>query len=319
MEGIEKKYHCLNPVVIIVFNRPEKTKIFIEALRRAEPQKIYVIADAPREEHPTDNSKVAAVREIIEKGIDWNCEVHKIYAKKNMGSPKRVPSGLDIVFEKEERAIILEDDCIPIPQFFQFADTLLEKYKDDYRIGSISGFNLEFNFLGTPIEDKRNTSYFYSKIPSIWGWATWKRVWLNFDRNMTKFPKVVQNKQLNYISEINSVQRFFKKEWSLFYKGVNTNWGYRFTYSLFKQNQLSIIPNSSFVSNIGADGSGLNYTKKDYVSLKKGTQMAMPLVHPEVFQPDYRYDKRIMLHFFTTNKFYKGMRIIRNLLLRKKI
>ena len=319
MEDIEKNYRCLNPVVITVFNRPEKTKILIEALKPVEPQKIYVIADGPRENHPTDKSKVIEVREIIDKETTWNCEIFKIYAEKNMGGPERVPTGLDIVFEKEEKVIILGDDCIPVPQFFQFTDILLEKYKNDFRIGTICGFNLEFNFWGNPIDGKRDTSYFYSKIPASWGWATWKRVWLNFDRNMADFPKVLQNKQFNYISEINAVQRFFKNKYSLFYKGLKNNWDYRLTYSLFIQGQLSIIPNCTLVANIGADGSGIHYDKKDYVSLKKAADVAMPLIHPKIFQPDYQYDKRLMLHFFTSNKLYKAMRIFRNLLLRKKL
>jgi hypothetical protein len=312
-----KNYNCLNPVVIVVFNRPEKTKLLLEALRLVAPTKLYVICDGPRKNHELDKTNVTLVRKIVDDELTWDCEVTKIYSEINLRGPKRVPSGLDIVFEKEEQAIILEDDCIPTTQFFQFIDELLNRYKDDSRIGTVCGFNPEFDFWGNPIEIKRNASYLFSRIPATWGWATWRRVWKNFDRNMTDFPELVQNKQFNTISNISSVRSFFVQKYTLFYQGKQDHWDYRLMYSLFLQNQLSIIPNVSLVSNIGADGTGQNMGKKDYLSLKKGETLTMPLIHPSVFMPNYKYEQRITRHFFTNNKLYKGIRKLRNIFLGK--
>ena len=94
------------------------------------------------------------------------------YADENMGTKKRIVSGLNWVFDQVNKAIILEDDCLPDTSFFKYAETLLEYYKDDYRIMTISGNNF--------YEKKKNFkkySYYYSYNHHIWGWATWKRAW----------------------------------------------------------------------------------------------------------------------------------------------
>lgn len=59
-----------------------------------------------------DAEKVAAVREFLDTHVDWDCEVHRNYAKKNMGCKNRVSSGISWVFEHEEEAIIIEDDVL---------------------------------------------------------------------------------------------------------------------------------------------------------------------------------------------------------------
>ncbi|MEQ8880645.1 MAG: nucleotide-diphospho-sugar transferase, partial [Cyclobacteriaceae bacterium] len=129
------KYQCKNPVVLIVFNRPEKTAVLLERLKQVTPGKIYVISDGPRENRKDDLLLVDQVRSLIDEKIDWDCNLNKIYSPKNLSGPIRVPSGFDEVFATEKQAIILEDDCIPSVSFFRFCDELLDKYSTDQRIG----------------------------------------------------------------------------------------------------------------------------------------------------------------------------------------
>ena len=102
---------------------------------------MLIVADGPRDER--ENEKCLATRAIVE-AIDWPCEVERNYSRTNLGCRKRIASGLDWVFERYEQAIILEDDCLPNPTFFRFADELLNRYADDPRIGQISGDNFQF-------------------------------------------------------------------------------------------------------------------------------------------------------------------------------
>ena len=154
------------PVVLIIYHRPELTKKVIEALRLVKPKKIFVIADGPKSKK---DEKVCLKTRVLIKTIDWDCQIFKKYANKNMGLRKRVVSGLNWVFEKVDKAIILEDDLVIDPSFFKFCEDLLNKYKDNKEIISISGNNFQFGKVST------KSSYYFSHYVHSWGWATWRR------------------------------------------------------------------------------------------------------------------------------------------------
>ncbi len=54
----------------------------------------------------------------------------------------RPATGLTWAFEQVDRAIVLEDDCVPDPTFFPFCDEILERYVDDERVMHIAGQQL---------------------------------------------------------------------------------------------------------------------------------------------------------------------------------
>ncbi len=125
------------PVAFIIFNRPDCTRRVFERIRDARPEKLYLIADGPRAHKPGEDERCAETRRIVEGMIDWPCDVRKNFSDANMGCGKRIPSGLDWVFEQEETAIIMEDDILADPSFFPFCETLLERYRHDERIMQI--------------------------------------------------------------------------------------------------------------------------------------------------------------------------------------
>ena len=111
------------PVVLIAFNRPRLTRRTLEAIREAKPEELYLVADGPRSDRREDADLCAAVRAELE-GVDWQCEVNRKFSELNLGCEANVELGLDWVFSHVERAIILEDDCIPDPSFFPFCEEL---------------------------------------------------------------------------------------------------------------------------------------------------------------------------------------------------
>ena len=103
----------------------------------------------------------------------------------------------------EEEGIILEDDCIPNSTFFKYCDDLLTKYKNENNVWIISGDN------GGPILRDQyflDYDYTFSRVPLIWGWATWKDRWLNYDDNLENWKSsVLKNwKKLDHV-------KFFEK------------------------------------------------------------------------------------------------------------
>ena len=133
-----------SPVLFLVFNRPDTTRRVLEAIRQAQPSQLFIAADGPREGKSGEAEKCADVRRIVNEGIDWDCEVKTLFRDKNLGCKVAVSRAIDWFFEHVEEGIILEDDCLPHPTFFRFCEELLNKYRDDERIGQISGDNFQF-------------------------------------------------------------------------------------------------------------------------------------------------------------------------------
>ena len=118
------------PVAFMIFNRPDVTEQVFREIAKARPPKLFVIADGPRPEQPGEAQKCAATRAVVER-VDWDCEVVKNYSDVNLGCGLRVATGVSWVFQQADRAIFLEDDCLPHPTFFRFCEELLERYHDD--------------------------------------------------------------------------------------------------------------------------------------------------------------------------------------------
>lgn len=181
------------PILLIVFNRPDKTLKLINALKEVQPKNIFVSADGPREKVENDKYLCSEVRKIIDT-IPWNCNLKTKFNDKNLSCKKNVIESIEWFFEHNEQGIILEDDCIPAKSFFSFCEKLLEKYQDYPNIMQINGFNGGLEYL-----DSNNASYFFSKFNTTWGWATWRRAWKKFDDGFSDYSEMIKkNKILDY-------------------------------------------------------------------------------------------------------------------------
>ena len=169
-------------VLFLVFNRPETTKQVFEAIRQAKPPRLYVAADGAREGKPGESERVEQVRQIATE-VDWPCEVKTLFRDKNLGCKQAVSSAIDWFFDNEEQGIILEDDCLPHPDFFTFCETLLKRYATDERVWVITGDNFQDG------QKRGDGSYYFSRYNHVWGWASWRRAWSKRDMSIKFWPK----------------------------------------------------------------------------------------------------------------------------------
>ena len=172
-----------NPILFLIFNRPETTAPVFEQIKKIQPKYLYVAADGPRSNRPGEDELCKASKAIVLEGIDWDCEVKTLLRGKNMGCKRAVSDAINWFFENVEQGIILEDDCLPDESFFYYCEQLLEKYKYDNSIISIGGTNLGYHF-------ENNDSYAYSKFMNMWGWATWRRCVPLVDYKMNKWKNM---------------------------------------------------------------------------------------------------------------------------------
>jgi hypothetical protein len=258
------------PVAFLIFNRPIPTLRVFEEIRKVKPQKFLIIADGAR--FPEEQEKCNQARSIVEK-VDWNCEVLTNFSDINLGCKIRVSSGLDWVFSQVEEAIILEDDCLPTQSFFFFCQTLLEYYRYDSRVMHISGNNFQFRKHTT------DYSYFFSKYGGIWGWASWRRAWQYYDRDMKNWTVAKQNNLIDYIYDDWAEKLYWTNIFDRVVNGIPNTWDYQWLYARWMQKELSIAPAVNLVSNIGFN-SNATHTNHDNQLANMQTEDIWEIVHP---------------------------------------
>lgn len=237
-------YKVKSPILFIIFNRPDTTTKVFEKIRAVKPKKIFIAADGARQNNVNDAKKCIEARSIQEN-IDWDCEVLTLYRTDNLGCKDAVSGAIDWFFQNVEEGIILEDDCLPSDDFFMFCDTMLQKYRDDSRINHIAGCNLQNGVK------RGEASYFFSSLSHIWGWASWRRVWNNYDKNLTKYDIIGAKNAFESIFD----NKIIANCWFEIFQKMKNNeintWDYQFTIMNLFNHTMSIVPNINLISNIG--------------------------------------------------------------------
>lgn len=261
------------PVTFLVFNRPDLTAQVFARIREARPAKLLIVCDGPRASRPDDAVKVAAVRKLIEEGIDWPCEVLRNFAPENMGCRRRIASGLTWAFEQVEESIILEDDCLPDPSFFRYAEEMLTRYRDDDRVMHISGNNLTAPHHRTP------HAYWFSHHPWIWGWATWRRAWRQYDADMSTWDQRRPALDASFASDY---ERAF---WIAAYEDARRDltkagtWDFPWVYTCRSLGGLCIFPRENLIENLGFGGDS-THTSHEMNRLRIPVRDLGPIDHP---------------------------------------
>ncbi len=260
------------PIVYIIFNRPRSTRQSFELIRQARPTVLYIAADAPRMDRPGEEMLTNEARQITEQ-IDWDCDVRRLYADHNMGCGRRISSAITSALEAFESVIVLEDDCIPDPSFFHFCDGLLLRYSDDERIMAISGDNFQKGIQRT------DASYYFSKYPHCWGWATWRRAWQHFDLDIPQWPEFRDAGGLSAYTENDRELAFWTSTLDLVHQKRIDSWALPWTLCCWLQHGLTALPSVNLVSNIGFDIDGTHtHQSSPFASLP--TSSIDRLTHP---------------------------------------
>lgn len=272
-------------VLLIAFNRPDTTQRVFDCIRKSKPSKLYFSVDGPRKNCIEDEANVSKVKQIVYQ-VDWDCDVYTKFNDFNLGCGPGPASAISWVFETEDRAIILEDDCVPAQPFFPYCDELLERYKNDTRIWLISGNNYNEEAVTTP------HSYFFSKYGHSWGWATWKRCWQEMDLKMRKWPLIIEQDLLKSAFQTKKEYRFFARKLNRVYQdhsAMSHIWDFQFMFTLKSNDALTIVPIKNLVSNIGYIGT--HNEKKNRFHDRAVDESFKIVSHPDFILCDVNYDK----------------------------
>lgn len=260
----------LSPILLTVYNRPEHTRETIEALKvntLASQSILYICSDGAK--GTGDVEDVKKVREYIHTITGFK-EVHIIEREKNFGLAQNILKGSTEILNKYGKIIMIEDDIVTSPYFLKYMNDGLDKYRNDPKVGSISGFNFPNKTMKIPEIYKQDI--FFSVRPSSWGWATWKDKWNQVDWEVKDFDKFINNpqeqKEFNKGGEDLTGMLIAQKE------GKINSWAVRWSYNFYKKNWLSVYPVLSFVDNHGHDNSG-RHTKASDQKIFENTELNM--------------------------------------------
>jgi hypothetical protein len=293
-------------VLFIVFNRPDTTQKVFDVIKSVKPKRLYITADGPRKNNENDRIKSEECRSIVHQ-IDWECELKTLFRDENLGCRNAVSDAISWFFKHEEQGIVLEDDCLPDPSFFDYCQELLEKYKNTPEIMLISGNNFQNGIK------RGDASYYFSRYNHIWGWASWRRAWQLYDVDMKTFS---QKKEENFIQKIfykKKIQNYWMKRFQKSHDGEINTWDYQWTYTIFSHHGISILPNVNLISNIGFGEQSTHTAKANKRLANLPIQkINFPLTHPSEIKINEEADLYTFSRIFSPPLFVKIMSYINN-------
>lgn len=274
------------PVLLICFNRPEHTRRVLKSILDAQVRELYVFQDGARENNAGDREKCAAVRQLIE-GLaeETGIGVHTNFAQGNLGCGAGPATAVNWFFSQVDAGIVMEDDCLPHPDFFPYCNELLERYRNCPGV----------MYIGSTLYDDRwkcKDSYGFSHYMITGAWASWSRAWKGFDldlhqMNARRFRR--RCKKLLY-SVVEADWWYFKVLEIQRDREKKSYWDYQMQIHLFENGGLTVHPKYNLVSNIGFDEAGTHTLNNADGRGNKQVFAILPLTHPTTFQVDTKRD-----------------------------
>lgn len=271
-------------LLLLAWRRPHTLRHVLTAIRPVAPAKIYIACDGPSPDRPGEAEKVAATRIVIDQEIDWPCQIIRRYSEKNQGCRLGVSNAISWFFDNEEEGIILEDDCVPHPDFFSYCSELLARYRDDERVWCISGSNFQDD------QWRGDGSYYFSRYNHCWGWASWRRCWKYYDADLNQWPAIRSSTLLETIFEDPLERSYWSAIWQrLIDEGHPDTWDYQWTFTCLSNGGLTALPNRNLVSNVGFGPDGTHTTVLSDPNL--ADQGLGELIHPRFVLRDSVADR----------------------------
>jgi hypothetical protein len=303
-----------SPIALFAYNRPDLLAETVKIFDKFTPTLLFLISDGPKN-NLEDINKVAQVRSIL-SALSSRFTTIQIFRNSNLGCKQNIVSGISEVFQQVDSCIFLEDDTLPSLSFFPYCDQLLERYRDDPTVATVSGtkFFTEYQCRN------KNESYFFSRYPQLWGWATWKWKWEKYyDPNLSTWPSIKKQKRIVKTMPFRE-EIVWREYWEEVYTNKIDTWDRQLGFAFFENKLLSAIPRVNLVRNIGFGHVDATHTTKRswQGNLKTGT-LNFPLGHPKLVRPEIGFDKLLSNHFapnLSTRAKNKFSRIRSNILQR---
>lgn len=234
--------------LLFTYHRSYHTKQVLTGLKQNSvlPRKLLVFQDGLRE--GDDECEWKKVSGLIHD-IDW-CDREIIISETNKGLAESIVSGINYAFENYDAVIVLEDDCVPMPNFMKFMEQCFEKYQDDARVYSISGYAYPI------ILEKDEFDVYACGRVSSWGWGTWKSRWQIYQKDYEILKQFRKDREKS--ARLAVWGRDLEAMLVGNIRGTIDSWAVFWALQVILRNGICINPYLSLIDNIGCDGTGVN-------------------------------------------------------------
>ena len=287
------------PILLINFNRPGFTAEVLRVVMQQSPAHLYVFQDGARQGRDDDPGKLAEVRQVVQQMTQGTpTQVHTFYSDHNLGCGPGPAAALSWYFSQVEQGIVLEDDAVPHPDFFGYAEQLLNRYRDDAEVMAIGSMNVDKQRWG-------DGSYYFSMMNrNLCAWASWRRAWQHFDIRLFNTSRRDLSQTLRrYGCDVLEREYWCDRLDEVHRDGVGgTSWDMQFFMSIWLQHGKGIIPNVNLSSNIGTVVDATHPSGKGNIIDNVPTHPILPLVHPSSTQVVREADRQFHYLYFERAK-----------------
>lgn len=248
----------LSPIIVFSYNRPEHLRQCLEALAKndlASESVLYIFCDGAKDDATVEQLKrVADNREVAHSASGFK-EVHVVEREGNVGLMENIVGGVTEIVNRFGQVIVFEDDMLTSPGTLRYFNDALETYKDDEKVMHVVSYMFPHKY---PLPE----TFFYQVPYPGGGWATWKRAWKYYPKDIEELYNYWKNDwvRFNYWNHdgIDLVKQLVDN-----HEGTLRTWFIRWYAEIFRRGGLVLYPGKSLVTNIGFDGTGDNCKKLD--------------------------------------------------------
>lgn len=274
------------PILLITFNRPNHTRKVFEEIKKQQPKQLFVFQDGARNGNSIDTEKCKSVRAIFDESLNWECDLKTFYSGVNLGCGLGPTNAISWFFENVDYGIIIEDDAVPAQDFFQYAEELLIRYKTVDNVKAIGSMHIDKKKYGA-------SSYYFSMMNrNLCVWATWRRVWQDFDYYMNDVSVTQVKKSLKYYHASGKEISYWLDRFNEIKENRlnESSWDMQFLFSIWLKNGIGVCSNVNLSTNIGFDNEGTHTfdSKNPVANLQVGK--IMPLIHPDTIKLQRKAD-----------------------------
>lgn len=303
------------PIVCFGFDRPLHLKRMLETLEKnkeAAESNLFICIDGPKD--TTDKELHSQTLKIANEKYNFK-KISIIERSNNLGLRNNIVQTITEVMNKFDRVIVLEDDLIIGPNFLNYMNNALSKYRDNNQVWHINGY------CYPQINNSKKSSFAHYISP--WGWGTWRDKWDLFINGDYFHQNLIS--QLSK-EDINRFNIFGHYDWeNILIKtksGSVNSWAAFWYQAIFLNDGLSLFPNKSHTQNGGFDGTGEHCSDvNDWnTSLNKNKTTTFPnklstsktfLFNSKLFFKIYNFKRYLRFHkdkFTSPKNFYNFLK-----------
>lgn len=239
-------------LLIVAYARAGNVKQIINTAKSAGVKRIYIALDISENDSDIQEQQIQIRDLVFHSMSQTDVSINLLERTSNIGCSANLLSGVDWVFEFEDYVAVVEDDCLPVKDFYSLILKSRVPLETDANIWIVGGTQL--------MPRATDGRAVLSRYPITWGWATTRSKWAEIRSALIEGSET-------YVSFRGSGLRcteslYWRTGARRSYRGFNDAWDIPFALAFITHNKFCILPSESLIKNVGDDSFALHTTLK---------------------------------------------------------